>query len=73
MPQPPRSQRQALQLPRGRLNESPKGHGTDNHAQDIGDIVTVSDDVAGAAAIDAAVLVRFQGAGEGGGDGGVVF
>lgn len=62
---PPRPQRQALQFQGRWLDISPEGYYADDHAHDISDVVTVPLYVAGAATVDTAVLVGFEGTAEG--------
>lgn len=65
-PQPPSPKRQRLQLQRSGLNKRPERHNPNRHTKDIGNIVSIPDDMARPSALDAPVLVRFEGAGEGG-------
>lgn len=67
--QPPRPQRQRLQFHRRGSDKGPECHGSDDDAQHIGDVVPIDGNVARAASLDAAVLLRFHDAREGGGDG----
>jgi hypothetical protein len=69
--QPPRPERQTLQLRGSRLDEHEERDCADDHAQHVGDIVAVAADLAHAAAVDAAVLLGLEGTGEGRGDEGV--
>src|SRR5258708_39995526 len=57
-PQPPRPQRQALQPLHRRADERPEDERADDDAQHVDEVVPVGRDVAGAAAVDAAVPVR---------------
>lgn len=68
--QPPRPQRQRLQLHRRGSDIGPECHGPDDHAQDIRNVIPIDSNVARAASLDAAMLFHFCDAGKGGGDGG---
>ena len=63
--QPPRSQRKALELGGGRFDEHEKGDGANEDAEDVGNVVAVALNHAGAAAIDAAILLGLERAREG--------
>jgi hypothetical protein len=57
---PPRTQRQIAQSRCGRLNVCPKRDDTNDHAQHVGDIVSVSVDGADAALRHAAMLLALE-------------
>lgn len=57
---------QRLQLDNSRLNKQHERNHANQNTQNIGRVVSVVDDVAGAAAINTAVLLWFKRAGEGG-------
>lgn len=61
-----------MQLRGRRLDKHEESDGADKHAQNVGDVVAIAADLADAATIDTAVLLRLQGAGEGCGDEGVL-
>jgi len=63
---PPSPKWQALQLKNSRLDKQRERNHANQHTQNVRRVVSVVDDVTGAAAVDAAVLLWFQGAGEGG-------
>lgn len=60
----PRSKRQSLQFQRGGFDESPKCDGADDHTYDVHDVVAISLNLADAAALDTAVFLSGEGAGE---------
>lgn len=68
---PPSPKRQSLQFQHGRSDEKHKSDSSNHHAQDIRRVVAVVQDGAGASAVDAAVLLRLEGAREGRRDQGV--
>lgn len=65
---PPRPQRQPLQLQRRRLNKPPKRNNTNNNTKDINDIIAIGIDPARAAALHTSVFLGLERAREGGGD-----
>lgn len=67
--QPPRPQRQRLQLHRRRPDKRPERHGADDDAQHVRDVVTVDGNITGPASVDAAVFFGLGDAGKGRCDG----
>lgn len=63
---PPSPKRQALQLDHSWLNKQHKRNHANQHTEDVSRVVSVVDDVAGATAVDAAILLWFESAREGG-------
>lgn len=70
--QPPRAQRQSLQFLCGRIDKHHKGDRTNQHAEHVGHIVSVTFDLARTAAVDTAVLFWLEGAGECSSDEGIL-
>ena len=65
---PPRSQRQTLQLQCLGLNKAPKSHYTNDNAKYIDNIISISGDIASTASVDTDMAIVLEGAGEGLGD-----
>lgn len=61
-----------MEFSRRGLDEHHKGDGTNEHAQHVGDVVAVPANLAGTAAVDAAVFLGLEGTGERSGDEGVL-
>jgi hypothetical protein len=61
---PPRSERQALELECRRLDKAPEGDDTNHDTKDVDNIVAIGSNIAGAAAIDANVSVVFKSTGK---------
>lgn len=68
MHKPPRPQRQRLQLQRRRPYIRPKRHHTDDHADDVGDVIPIPLDHAFPTAVEASVFLCLESAGESRGD-----
>ena len=62
---PPRPQRQTLQLQCLGLNKAPESHYANDNAKHIDNIISISGDIASTASVDADMAIIFEGAGEG--------